>query len=197
MYRIHGYQRGELVPRIESGFPQIPAEEQDGVRALWARLLSEGGPVAGYHTIIDRWGGRHRVLSVGDVIVDAGAVVGVRGMVTDLTEPVDYSARQAAAKAVADSAAHRAVIEQAKGILMGRHGVSADAAFNALSAHSQDSNRRVADLAQDLVDAVTGRNGGEAAPRRGPGPVDALLHHPADRKPTPGRQPPGSPSRQA
>jgi PAS domain S-box-containing protein len=182
MYRIHGYQRGEVIPRLESGFPGVPPEEQDGVRALWERLLSHGGPVAGYHTIIDRRGVRHRVLSVGDLIVDAGTVVGVRGMVTDLTKPVDRNVRRAADRAVADSAARRAVIEQAKGILMGRHGIGAEEAFEALSTRSQNVNRRVADLAQDLVDAVTG---GAAVER----PVPGQSRRPRVQAPPPSNEP--------
>jgi AmiR/NasT family two-component response regulator len=48
----------------------------------------------------------------------------------------------------------RAVIAQAKGILMGRHGLSADAAFDLLSKESQLTNRKLRDIAQDLVDDV-------------------------------------------
>ena len=45
----------------------------------------------------------------------------------------------------------RAVIEQAKGILMGRHGVDADAAFEMLRDESQRSGQKVADLASAVV----------------------------------------------
>ncbi len=48
----------------------------------------------------------------------------------------------------------RAVIDQAKGILMGRHGVSADAAFDLLSKQAQLTNRKLRDIASDLVDEV-------------------------------------------
>ena len=48
----------------------------------------------------------------------------------------------------------RALIDQAKGILMGRHGMSADAAFDLLSMESQLNNRKLRDIAQDLVDEV-------------------------------------------
>src|SRR4051812_10839383 len=46
----------------------------------------------------------------------------------------------------------RAVIDQAKGILIGRHGISADAAFDMLSTQSQATNRKLRDIASDLVD---------------------------------------------
>lgn len=50
----------------------------------------------------------------------------------------------------------RAVIEQAKGILMGQRGCSAQVAFDALVRRSQNENRKLRDVAQSLVDAVSG-----------------------------------------
>jgi GAF domain-containing protein len=50
----------------------------------------------------------------------------------------------------------RAVIDQAKGILMSRHGLSADAAFDLLSKESQLANRKLRDIAEDLVREVQG-----------------------------------------
>jgi GAF domain-containing protein len=46
----------------------------------------------------------------------------------------------------------RAVIEQAKGILMATHKISADKAFQALARASQRENRKLNDIAQRLVD---------------------------------------------
>jgi GAF domain-containing protein len=48
----------------------------------------------------------------------------------------------------------RAVIDQAKGILMGRHRITADAAFDLLSAQSQTTNRKLREIAGDLVAEV-------------------------------------------
>jgi GAF domain-containing protein len=48
----------------------------------------------------------------------------------------------------------RAVIDQAKGILMSRHGISGDAAFDLLAKQSQLMNRKLRDIAADLVDEV-------------------------------------------
>ena len=45
----------------------------------------------------------------------------------------------------------RALIEQAKGILMARHGIDADEAFAMLREHSQQSGRKLADVAEALV----------------------------------------------
>ncbi|HUE06854.1 MAG TPA: GAF and ANTAR domain-containing protein [Acidimicrobiales bacterium] len=50
----------------------------------------------------------------------------------------------------------RGVIEQAKGILMARTGTDADQAFEALRRASQRSNRKVSDLAQEIVASTSG-----------------------------------------
>jgi len=47
----------------------------------------------------------------------------------------------------------RAVIEQAKGILMARHAIDADHAFEMLRGHSQRTGRKVADVAAAVVDS--------------------------------------------
>jgi GAF domain-containing protein len=52
----------------------------------------------------------------------------------------------------------RAVIEQAKGILMSQRHCDAAEAFSLLATASQRSNRKVRDIAQSLVDGVSGRS---------------------------------------
>jgi AmiR/NasT family two-component response regulator len=47
----------------------------------------------------------------------------------------------------------RAVIEQAKGILMARHSVDADKAFELLRDHSQHNGHKLADVAEAIVDS--------------------------------------------
>jgi AmiR/NasT family two-component response regulator len=47
----------------------------------------------------------------------------------------------------------RAVIEQAKGILMARNGINADKAFGLLRDHSQHSGQKLADVAAAIVDS--------------------------------------------
>jgi AmiR/NasT family two-component response regulator len=47
----------------------------------------------------------------------------------------------------------RAVIEQAKGIMMARHGVDADRAFTMLREHSQRNGHKLVDVAQSIVES--------------------------------------------
>ena len=56
--------------------------------------------------------------------------------------------------------AHRATIEQAKGILMARGGISPDQAFSLLVRASQRENRKLRDLAKEVVDRAQERQPG-------------------------------------
>lgn len=51
----------------------------------------------------------------------------------------------------------RAVIEQAKGVLMAQHGVDADGAFAMLSTRSQHENRKLRAIAEEVVAGVVRR----------------------------------------
>jgi response regulator NasT len=58
----------------------------------------------------------------------------------------------------------RALIEQAKGILMGRNGITADEAFAKLRERSQASGRKIGEIADALIEAhlLLPRPGGDA-----------------------------------
>jgi response regulator NasT len=67
----------------------------------------------------------------------------------------------------------RAIIEQAKGILMERHGVDQAIAFGLLRKHSRTTNRRLIDVAGAVADGHTllpGPHGSRDGIRAGPGP---------------------------
>ena len=53
--------------------------------------------------------------------------------------------------AVAQILEHRAVIEQAKGVLMAAYDIDADAAFEMLKCSSQNTNTKLRDLAEQLM----------------------------------------------
>jgi response regulator NasT len=78
----------------------------------------------------------------------------------------------------------RAIIEQAKGILMARRDVSADEAFALLRGHSQRSGRRVHDLAMALI-ATHGLLAPPASPAgEEPGELAAPGREPANGAPS-------------
>jgi GAF domain-containing protein len=68
-----------------------------------------------------------------------------------------------------DALGNRDIIGQAKGVLMERHRITADAAFGVLSRVSQAENRKLAEVARRLVETgelpdVPGREGARAMP---------------------------------
>jgi AmiR/NasT family two-component response regulator len=52
----------------------------------------------------------------------------------------------------------RVIIEQAKGMLVERVGIDVDEAFGQLRSHARSHNRRLVDIAQDLLDGRPSRD---------------------------------------
>lgn len=71
-----------------------------------------------------------------------------------------YQAQGRVAAQLQEAMQSRAVIEQAKGILMGQRRCSADEAFNLMVRLSQQSNRKLREVADALVQDVTGGSSG-------------------------------------
>ncbi|AUZ86285.1 hypothetical protein CVO76_00455, partial [Arthrobacter agilis] len=70
----------------------------------------------------------------------------------DLTRSIHTDTHRLANEAVAASAVKRSVIEQAKGILMARGGLTASEAFDRIRQRSQLTNRKVIAISQDIID---------------------------------------------
>jgi GAF domain-containing protein len=65
---------------------------------------------------------------------------------------------------LAEAMRSRAVIEQAKGVLVERSGVDADGAFDVLKRASQRSNRKLRDIAAEIVARAGTAKGGRSSP---------------------------------
>jgi hypothetical protein len=97
---------------------------------------------------------------------DAEHVAGeLAGVAVALANVLDHQDLVAAATGVRQAAESRALIEQAKGMLMHEHGWDAEEAFAELLKRSNDTNTRVRDLATAMVTA--------AGPAGGAGPARA------------------------
>lgn len=70
---------------------------------------------------------------------------------TTLSNMIALELAQRSAAGLQTAMQSRAIIEQAKGMLMERHTVTADQAFTQLATMSQNSNRKVSDLAREMV----------------------------------------------
>lgn len=155
LYRMYGYERGQITPSMEMVLPHIEPEDRPKVQAYWDRVSEVGGPSSIYVSIRDRKDQQRKLLFSADYILDGTTPIGVWGVVVDLTQSIHADRHQLATEAVAASALNRAAIEQAKGILMGRTGVDADQAYELMSQLSQDTNRKVHAIAHEIIERAT------------------------------------------
>jgi PAS domain-containing protein len=169
-YEIFGYPAGSVTPTWSLIISHMPAEDRPVAQAAYELARTRNGPFSWSHRI--HVGNTTRsILMLGETSTSDGdsvnpaalrssgqsdhhrgvADLSLAGYVIDLTLLRVEGARGAANDAVQSSARQRAVIEQAKGVLMLAFGLNADAAFALLVWHSQRSNRKVHTIAADLL----------------------------------------------
>ena len=163
MFAMHGFAPGEVVPSGELMLAHIHPDEVPGARLVFKQALLSGLPYASYHHLVDAGGRRRTVLVTGwGRLDDRGEVVELAGTMVDLTEVVHTDTQVEVSAAIAGVTKHRAVIEQAKGMLMLALGLHPDDAFDVLRAHSQNNNIKGHDLAERLTSTVLEKPGGGA-----------------------------------
>ncbi|MFC4071126.1 GAF and ANTAR domain-containing protein [Actinoplanes subglobosus] len=122
----------------------------DAARAGMGSVLSLSLPIG------DSVNGALNVYGVPPRAFDAGAVnlaqTFARYAAVALTNAQLYDATVGLARHMQAAMESRAVIEQAKGIIMGEHRCTPDEAFAMLTRVSQDSNRKLRDVAAALVE---------------------------------------------
>ncbi|OBG01691.1 PAS and ANTAR domain-containing protein [Mycolicibacter sinensis] len=151
--RMHGYEPGTVEPNTELLLQHKHPEDRPQVAEVLDRVV-QGEPFSSRHRIVDTAGQVHWVIVVGDrMLDDDGELIGTAGFYVDVTDVLqaDVSA------VVTEVAESRAVIEQAKGVLMVAYGISAARAFDILVWRSQETNIKVRDLAARFLAAFTGR----------------------------------------
>ena len=157
MFRMHGFQAGEVVPTGELMVAHLDPADVNTAQDDFKQALLGGEPYASFHHLIDNAGKRRTVLVAGTGTLDADErVVALRGYMIDLTEAAAADRREEVEAAIAGVTEHRAVIEQAKGILMLAFGLESEEAFEVLRVHSQENNIKLNELADRLVGAVAG-----------------------------------------
>ncbi|MBV7706810.1 PAS and ANTAR domain-containing protein [Nocardia nova] len=152
LYRMLGYTPGAVEPTTELLLAHHHRDDHDAVVAKLTRALDDGTPFSSRHRLRDTGGAVHEVMVVADRITDdSGAPVGTSGFYLDLTATLAANARDALAGTMPGVMASRAVIEQAKGVLMRMYRINAEQAFKVLSWRSQETNTKIRDLAAQLV----------------------------------------------
>lgn len=166
---MHGYEPGTVTPTTELVLAHKHPDDKPTVAQLIEQVRRLGIPFSSRHRIIDTAGKIHVVVVVGDRWKDdAGEVVGTTGFYIDVTEEFDADVRRSLDEVVAIIAVRRATINQAIGMLMLAHGLSADEAFEVLARRSQETNVKLRDLAAQFVKEVA------ATSRLGPGVATRL-----------------------
>lgn len=152
--RMHGYRPGTVTPTTDLVLHH--KHPDDGVRVgeTIHDMVNNRRAFSIRHRIVDTRGAIHHVVVVGDPLVDSrGVVVGTHGYYVDLTGVDDRSREDLITARVAEITERRAVIEQAKGMLMLVYGLDDEAAFDLLRWRSQCGNVKLRRLAEKLVDS--------------------------------------------
>jgi hypothetical protein len=152
---MHGYEPGSVEPTTELLLSHKHPEDRDHVQELLDRALHSKSSFSSRHRFIDTAGNVHDAIVVADrMLDDAGAVVGTAGYYVDLTATIDETRQVVLDEALPDLFEARAVIEQAKGVLMAIYRVSAEQAFGVLRWRSQETNTKLRALAKQLIDEM-------------------------------------------
>ena len=150
--RMHGYEPGSVVPTTELLLSHKHPDDRAHVQELLDHALHSKGSFSSRHRFVDTGGGVHDAIVVADQMLDEnGAVVGTAGYYIDLTHEFAETRQEVLDEALPDLFEARALIEQAKGVLMAIYRVSADQAFGVLRWRSQETNTKLRALAKQLV----------------------------------------------
>jgi hypothetical protein len=167
LQRMHGYEPGTVTPTTELVLEHKHPNDRREVKKAIDEMLISRRPFSTRHRIVDTHGTVHQVVVVGDQLTDnEGAVMGTHGYYVDITPTSDRAREELITARVAEITEHRAVIEQAKGMLMLVYGLDEDAAFDLLRWRSQSSNVKLRRLAEIVIetfrnardDAITSRS---------------------------------------
>lgn len=150
--RMHGYEPGEVTPTTELVLRHKHPDDRRAVAKTIDSMRHSRCAFSTRHRIVDTKGVTHQVVVVGDQLTDdQDTVVGTHGYYVDITPSADKAREDLITERVAEITEHRAVIEQAKGMLMLVYGLDEDAAFDLLRWRSQSSNVKLRRLAEQIV----------------------------------------------
>jgi PAS domain S-box-containing protein len=149
--QIHGYQPGTVTPTTHLVLSHKHPDDYEQVAATLDDIRRRHTPFSTCHRIITKQGTTREVVVIGEQLHDnAGEVIGAQGFYFDVTA-ADEAREVRTNKAIGEIAAKRAVIEQAKGVLMYVYQVDADAAFDVLNWRSQETKVNMCALAEQLL----------------------------------------------
>jgi PAS domain S-box-containing protein len=166
VHRMHGYEPGALTPTTELVLAHKHPDDARHIADMLALIRQTRQPFSSRHRIRDVGGRVHHVVVVGDQLHDeSGTVIGTHGFYIDVT-PEELVRQDQVTAAVACIVEHRAVIEQAKGMLMLIYGIDASHAFELLVWQSQHTNIKLRRLAEQITTDFAALTDADTLPTR-------------------------------
>ena len=153
MFRIHGFEPGAVVPTTALVMRHIHPEDIDAAWQSREAVVERQEPFSFLHRIVTAASESRVVIAAGHLEDDGGTPV-VCGHLIDITDVRREAVNAELETAVLQFVGHRAVIEQAKGVLMQLYSVDAETAWALLRTFSADTNQKVRDIAEVLVAAA-------------------------------------------
>jgi PAS domain S-box-containing protein len=150
--RMHGYEPGELRPTTDLVLSHKHPDDLAKVKAL---LKRSAAPFSSRHRIRTKSGEERSVVVVGEIVKDErGEVAATRGFYIDITDALHHDIQRRITEELEEIVAHRALIEQAKGMLMAVYDLRPDVAFDVLRWRSQELNIKLHHVAEELVEKL-------------------------------------------
>jgi PAS domain S-box-containing protein len=152
---IHGYAPGTVSPTTRLVLSHRHPDDESVTETL-DEMRRSRRPFSTRHRIVTVQGTTRAVVVIGERLHDSsGELIGAQGLYIDVTGiPEDREA--AINEAVTERSESRAVIEQAKGMLMMVYCIEAGPAFELLRWRSQETNTPLRALAEQLVEDIRG-----------------------------------------
>lgn len=154
LYDLHGYVPREIPATTQALMHHKHPEDRERVAGVFAAAVRDGVTYSCYHRIVDRNKRVLSVVSVGRTVLDPeGRTCEVEGYYIDLTDARRDETEVDVQDALTRKAYAGPLIEQAKGMIMLAEGCTADEAFTRLRTCSEHANRKVGDIARDLIES--------------------------------------------
>ncbi len=152
IFAMHGYTPGEIVPTTALLLGHKHPEDRAHVEEILEAAVRSGGSFSSRHRFIDTAGREHQAMVIADRIIDnTGTVIGTAGYYLDLTDTFAAQRQEVLDETLPGLYESRALIEQAKGVLMRVYSISAHQAFDVLRWRSQETNVKLRDLSAQLL----------------------------------------------
>ena len=149
--KMHGYEPGSVTPTTELVLSHKHPEDYRHVADTIELIRETRQAFSTRHRIVDMHGRVHFVAVVGDQMRDDdNTIVGTHGFYIDIT-PIEQARHEQMVATVAKITEDRAVIEQAKGMLMVIYGVDEAIASELLMWRSEETEVEPRLLAEQLV----------------------------------------------